>query len=71
MQWADTTLATGAAPRWRGIRPHLAVKVDLQDLVDPDRGPATARTGFGAILSAARARWAGCDADLTRLARER
>ena len=35
--------------------------------MDPTRGPATAQAGFGATLSAARARWAACDADLTRL----
>jgi hypothetical protein len=67
VQWADATLATGQAPRWRGVRPHLAVKVDLEDLVDPATGPGAARLGFGAVLSAARARWAACDADLTRL----
>jgi hypothetical protein len=67
VQWADTTLATGSAPRWRGVRPHLAVKVDLEDLLNPTRGPGAAETGFGATLSAARARWAACDADLTRI----
>ena len=67
VQWADTTLATGQAPRWRGIRPHVAVKVDLEDLLDPGRGSGTARLGFGATLSAARARWAACDADITRI----
>jgi len=67
VQWADTTLATGQAPRWRGIRPHVAVKVDLSDLLDPSRGPGTAELGFGATLSAARARWAACDADITRI----
>jgi hypothetical protein len=67
VQWADTTLATGQAPRRRGIRPHVAVRVDLADLLDPSRGPGTAAAGFGATLSAARARWIACDADLTRL----
>jgi Domain of unknown function (DUF222)/HNH endonuclease len=67
VQWADTTLATGQAPRWRGVRPHVAVTVDLADLLDTATGTGTARLGFGATLSAARARWAACDADLTRL----
>jgi hypothetical protein len=34
--------------------------VQLADLLDPSTGPAAASTGFGAILSAARTRWAAC-----------
>jgi Domain of unknown function (DUF222) len=67
VQWADTTLATGTAPRLRGVRPHVALRVDLADLVDPATGPGAAQLGFGATISAARARWLACDADLTRL----
>jgi hypothetical protein len=67
VQWADATLATGQAPRWRGVRPHVAVKLGIDDLLDPETGPGAARLGFGAVLSGARARWVACDGDLTRL----
>jgi hypothetical protein len=67
VQWADTTLATGQAPRWRGVRPQVAVQIGLEDLLDPSRGPGAAELGFGATLSAARARWIACDADLGRI----
>jgi hypothetical protein len=39
----------------------------IEDLLDPATGPATAQTGFDILLSAARARWIACDADLTRI----
>jgi hypothetical protein len=67
VQWADNTLATGQAPLLRTVKPHVAVKVGLDDLVDPSTGPGTAEMGFGAVISAARARWVACDADLTRI----
>ena len=37
------------------------------DLVDPATGPGAARTGFGAEISAARARWLACDGNITRI----
>jgi hypothetical protein len=67
VQWADNTLATGQAPTLRTVKPHVAVQVPLEDLLDPSTGKAAAETGFGAVLSAARARWAACDADITRI----
>jgi hypothetical protein len=67
VQWADNTLATGQAPTLRTVKPHVAVQVPLEDLLDPSTGKAAAETGFGAIISAARARWAACDADITRI----
>jgi hypothetical protein len=67
VQWADNTLAAGTAPLLRSVKPQVAVTVDLADLLDPATGQAAATTGFGAVLSAARARWIACDADLTRL----
>jgi len=67
VQWADNTLAAGSAPLLRGAKPQVAVNVDLEDLLDPSTGNGAARTGFGAIISAARARWIACDADLTRI----
>ncbi|MGY1600721.1 DUF222 domain-containing protein [Geodermatophilus sp. SYSU D00815] len=36
-------------------------------LLDPATGPASAQLGCGGVLSAARARWAARDADLTRI----
>jgi hypothetical protein len=67
VQWADTTLAAGTGPLLRRVRPQVAVNVDLADLLDPATGKGAARAGFGATLSAARARWLACDADLTRI----
>src|SRR4051794_7695189 len=67
VQWADNTLATGSAPLLRTVKPHVAVTVDLEDLLDPSAGPAAAEMGFGATISAARARWVACDADITRI----
>jgi hypothetical protein len=67
VQWADNTLAAGTAPLLRSVKPQVAVNVDLEDLLDPSTGQGAARTGFGAVLSAARARWLACDADLTRI----
>src|SRR4051794_2211466 len=67
VQLADIHLGCGTLPLLRTVKPHIAVTVPVQDLLDPGTGPASARTGFGAILSAARARWIACDADLTRI----
>jgi hypothetical protein len=67
VQWADNTLAAGDLPRLRGVRPHVALTVGLADLLDPATGGGAAELGFGATLSAARARWVACDADLTRI----
>ncbi|MGX5656653.1 DUF222 domain-containing protein [Geodermatophilus nigrescens] len=35
VQLADTALASGAAPRLRGVKPQVVVKVDAEDLHDP------------------------------------
>jgi len=43
------------------------VTIDVEDLVDPATGHGAARTGFGATLSAARARWVACDSTVTRV----
>ena len=43
--------------------------IDVEDLVDPATGHGAARTGFGATLSAARARWVACDSTVTRVVR--
>jgi hypothetical protein len=39
----------------------------LEDLVDPATGRGTAEMGFGATISAARARWLACDGAVTRI----
>ena len=67
VQWADNTLAAGSAPFLRTVKPQVAVTIDLQDLVDPSTGHDTATTGFGATISAARARWIACDSAVTRI----
>jgi len=61
VQLADNALASGQLPVLRTVKPQLIVTIPLADLVDPATGPAAASTGFGAILSAARTRWAACD----------
>src|SRR4051794_4487017 len=67
VQLCDTALATGALPMLRRVKPHVGVVVGLQDLLDSATGLAAAEMGFGAVVSAARARWVACDADLTRI----
>jgi len=67
VQLCDNQLASGNLPFLRTVKPQVFVTVDLDDLVDPATGPGAARTGFGATLSAARARWVACDSTVTRI----
>src|SRR3954449_6305491 len=67
VQLTDNALAYGDLPRLRTVPPQLLVMIPAADLVDPSTGAGAATTGFGAILSAARARWAACDGTLTRI----
>jgi Domain of unknown function (DUF222) len=67
VQLCDNALASGTLPVLRTTKPQVVVKVPLEDLLDPSTGAATATTGFGATLSAARARWIACDAQITRI----
>jgi hypothetical protein len=67
VQWADVTLAAGAAPVLRTVKPHVVVTIGIDDLADPGVGPCTAEMGFGALISAARARWLACDGTATRV----
>jgi hypothetical protein len=67
VQLADNALAAGDLPFCRTVKPQLIVTIPLQDLADPTTGPGAATTGFGATLSAARARWAACDGTITRI----
>jgi hypothetical protein len=67
VQWADNTLATGQLPILRTVKPHVIVTIGLADLVDPATGVGAAAMGFGATISAARARWLACDGNVTRI----
>ena len=67
VQWADNTLAAGSLPILRTVKPHVVVTIPIADLVDPHTGPGAATTGFGATISAARARWLACDGGITRV----
>ncbi|WP_369137024.1 HNH endonuclease signature motif containing protein [Modestobacter versicolor] len=68
MQLCDNQLAAGTLPTLRTVKPHLVVTIDVDDLTDTGTtGPGAARTGFGARISAARARWLACDASISRL----
>ncbi|WP_319946896.1 HNH endonuclease signature motif containing protein [Blastococcus carthaginiensis] len=67
VQLADNQLAAGTLPVLRTHKPHVVVRVDLEDLVDPATGPGAATLGFGTIISAARARWLACDGGISRI----
>ncbi|HEX2074034.1 MAG TPA: DUF222 domain-containing protein, partial [Geodermatophilus sp.] len=67
VQLADNALASGTLPTPRTVKPHVIVRIDLADLADPATGPGAADLGFGATLSAAQARWAACDAAVSRI----
>ena len=68
VQLADNALAAGTLPFLRTVKPHLIVTIDVEDLADTTTtGPGAAETGFGARISAARARWLACDATISRM----
>jgi hypothetical protein len=67
VQLADIALAGGQLPILRTVKPHVVVMLNLEDLVDPATGPGEASTGFGAAISAARARWLACDGTISRV----
>ncbi|MGY1832721.1 DUF222 domain-containing protein [Geodermatophilus sp. SYSU D01180] len=67
VQVADNVLAAGSLPILRGHKPQIAVRVDLDDLVDPHGSPNAGRMGSGATISAARARWLACDGAVSRV----
>ncbi|SDY78771.1 protein of unknown function [Geodermatophilus africanus] len=67
VQLADNALAAGGLPTLRGHKPQVIVKIDLDDLAAPGTGRGTAEMGFGATISAARARWLACDGAVTRI----
>jgi hypothetical protein len=67
VQLCDNQLASGHLPFLRSEKPHLVVTIGIDDLLDPSPGPNAAETGFGATISAAAARWAACDAKVSRM----
>ncbi|SFD93394.1 HNH endonuclease [Blastococcus tunisiensis] len=67
VQWADNTLAAGQLPILRTVKPHVIVTIPLADLVDLAALPGAGSTGFGAEISAARARMLACDGNVTRI----
>ncbi|MGY1829422.1 DUF222 domain-containing protein [Geodermatophilus sp. SYSU D01180] len=67
VQVADNVLASGSLPILRGHKPQIAVRIDLDDLVDPYGSPNAGRLGSGATISAARARWLACDGAVSRV----
>src|SRR3954447_14683390 len=68
VQLADNQLAAGKLPFLRTVKPHVVVTLDGEDLTDTGTpGPGAARTGFGARISAARARWLACDGMISRI----
>jgi uncharacterized protein DUF222 len=67
VQLCDHALASGTLPILRTVKPHVALTVDVGALADPGVGPGAADLGFGATISAARARWIACDGAVTRI----
>ncbi|MGY1728115.1 DUF222 domain-containing protein [Geodermatophilus sp. SYSU D01062] len=67
VQPCDNVLAAGTLPQLRGHEPQVAVVIDLEDLVDPAGSRNAGRMGFGATISAARARWLACDGTVSRV----
>ncbi|RBY81242.1 endonuclease [Blastococcus sp. TF02-09] len=67
VQLCDNALASGNLPTLRGHKPHVVVTINLDDLMDTSTGAGAGRTGFGGIISAARARWLACDGNVTRV----
>jgi hypothetical protein len=67
VQLADNALAAGNLPFLRTVKPHVFVTIGIDDFADPHTGPGAARTGFGAQISAARARWLACDGNISRI----
>ncbi|NEM05489.1 HNH endonuclease signature motif containing protein [Geodermatophilus normandii] len=67
VQLCDNALAAGSLPVLRTVKPHIAVRIDLDDLADHATGRNAATMGSGAVISAARARWLACDGTVSRV----
>jgi hypothetical protein len=67
VQVCDNALSYGHVPQLRTVKPHVVVRIDLDDLVDPAVGHGAGTLGSGAVISAARARWLACDGNVARI----
>ncbi|OMQ16120.1 endonuclease [Modestobacter sp. VKM Ac-2676] len=67
IQLCDNALASGNLPTLRTVKPHVVVGIDMEGLVDPATGAGAAELGFGATISAARARYLACDGSISRI----
>ena len=67
VQLCDNQLAAGSLPTLRTQKPQVVLNLDIEDLIDPATGPGAATMGFGAQISAARARWLACDGSISRI----
>ena len=67
VQLCDNQMAAGSLPTLRTQKPQVVLTLDIEDLIDPATGPGTATMGFGAQISAARARWLACDGSISRI----
>ncbi|HET6391574.1 MAG TPA: DUF222 domain-containing protein, partial [Blastococcus sp.] len=65
VQLADNQLAAGDLPILRTVKPNVVVTIPAEKLADPATGPAAATTGFGSLVSAAKARMLACDGSIT------
>lgn len=65
VQLADNQLASGGLPFLRTVKPNVVVTIPGSDLFDPGVGLGAATTGFGSLVSAARARMFACDGSIT------
>ncbi|RBY80820.1 endonuclease [Geodermatophilus sp. TF02-6] len=67
VQLGDLALAAGTLPILRGHKPQVIVTIGIEDLADPNVGSGAGEMGFGAVISAARARWLASDGQVTRI----
>jgi hypothetical protein len=67
VQLCNNQLASGNVPVLRGHKPQIIVTIKAEDLFGPGTNPGAGEMGFGATISAARARWLACDGAVTRI----
>src|SRR3954454_21159144 len=67
VQLCDNHLAAGSLPTLRTQKPHVVLNLDAEAFPGPGPWPGVAETGFGARISAARARWRACDGSISRI----
>ncbi|SDE97056.1 protein of unknown function, partial [Blastococcus aurantiacus] len=67
VQLADNVLSSGDLPTMRTVKPQVIITIPLEDLIKPPPGAGAGRTGFGGVISAAKARWPACDSTVIRV----